>query len=133
MINKDNKFLIIGLVLFLIIYNFFFIPFLHKREIQSIAKSVLGYWASGEYALGRKYWEDPEQYPAIYDVASFEIQRIRLFKQEGKLGAELPVILQFKSDELFSSGHIWMFELRRDTRKWNITKFYPTQVETTKF
>lgn len=122
MIHKQ-KFLITGIIVFLLGLNFLLTPYLHKREATNIVTTVLRLWAEGNIPGAFGYWENQEQTPPVYDVVSSTVNKKIFKKREKTWQARIFVTLEFREGNILPSGREWVFELKPTKLGWKITDF----------
>jgi len=69
-------------------------------------------------------WEIPEEYPPIYNVASYAIKDKRFFSVAGFRRARYLVLIDFRTGNILPSGNEWIFELKDVELGWKVANFY---------
>ena len=111
---RDKTFLfVIPAVILLVSGNLFLTPYLHRREVTRTVTAMLDGWASGAIPETFQYWEDPNNAPPAYSLASYKITKKVMNKEDGRRNARISVALEFSADNVLPSGKEWIFKLRQ--------------------
>ena len=100
---------------------------IHRKAVSrsvDIAKKALDYWKSGDSATGRMLWEDPQKFPSIYDLESYQIDKVTNKRKSGALYVNVFVTIDFASSSLTPSGKMWVFEVRHKSSVPIILNFH---------
>lgn len=121
--DKNKIFIILG-VLFVLSLNFFLKPYLERREVVKIVRTVLTCWQKGDLLSVYNFWKDPKKSPPIYDLISYTIRDKSFGRKGGISSARISVTLEFAPGNTSPSGKEWIFELEKTNLGWQIIAFH---------
>ena len=121
---KKHTLLIIFVVLILFGLKFFVQPALNRRAAIKVVKTVLDQWSNKDLLKAIDQWEDPENYPPIYNVDEFKIKDYDFKEVDKILYAKIRAMIIFEAGNLLPSGEYWYFVLKDGRFGWKITDFY---------
>ena len=121
--NK-NSLIIIAVVVALISLNIFLKPYLRKRDVTNIVQTILTDWQKGDIPSVYPFWQDPQNSPPIYGLASYQIKNKIFTEKEGVFYARVFVVLQFPEGNIIPSNKEWVFELSKTKYGWQVLDFH---------
>ena len=97
---------------------------MREKEVKQFVVSILEDWKNGDVITPMEKWDNVNHYPPINDLVSYNISRVRFFKnQSGSLQAHFLVLLEFAPFGPLPTGKKWIFELSNNNFKWKVNHF----------
>ncbi|MFC1510251.1 hypothetical protein ACFL49_01150 [Candidatus Omnitrophota bacterium] len=97
---------------------------MREKEVTQLVVEILDDWKSGDLTRPMEKWEDFKSYPPINNLLSYDISRVRFFKDQDKhLQAQFLVRLDFPLNGPLPTGKRWIFKLNNSNYKWKVSYF----------
>ena len=122
--KKRNNILLLGLIVFILLVNFYLKPYLLQREVTRVSETVLTFLKSNDIDRTYFYWKNPYKAPPMYELMSYDITKKIFDSQDGRPHAKIFVVLKFSKNNVLPSGREWLMELKDLPRiGWKIIDF----------
>jgi len=123
-LQKYKNHIIIGVVVFLVLINFVFVPFLYRRQATKLVLSFLEGWQSGNSAAGLYFWQDKEDFPPIYGLEDYELVNKTFDKENNMRHALFEITMDFSAGNITPSGKTWICDMFYTKKGWRVLDFH---------
>ncbi|VAW19641.1 hypothetical protein MNBD_BACTEROID05-1034 [hydrothermal vent metagenome] len=124
---KNKKPLIIGIAVFILIFELGIKPHLFKRDTFKKMTAILSFWKEGSFSDVLYYFENKNNSLPTYALSSYLIKKHKIQKKKGGKIAVFIVTLNFPNTDMFPSGKDWEIIMSNRAGGWKITSINLTK------